>query len=71
VLRDRAAASDPGLTSAGTTRPAAPSGYRRDVHESEPASPHARRTGPRRPIRLDIAVAVLYTLFLLLFSGGH
>lgn len=71
MLRDRAAASDPGLTSAGTTRPAALSGYRRDVHESEPASPHARRPGPRRPIRLDIAVAVLYTLFLLLFSGGR
>ncbi|WP_216858182.1 sensor histidine kinase [Actinomadura verrucosospora] len=35
------------------------------MHEPEPASPHARR------IRLDAAVAVLYTLFLLMFSGGH
>ncbi|MDL4813941.1 sensor histidine kinase [Actinomadura opuntiae] len=41
------------------------------MHESEPPSPFARRIGRRRLIRADAAVAVLYTLFLLLFSGGH
>ncbi|GAA2124169.1 sensor histidine kinase [Actinomadura napierensis] len=41
------------------------------MHESEPASPFSRRSGRRRLIRLDAAAAVLYTLFLLMFSGGH
>ncbi|MFB4298383.1 sensor histidine kinase [Actinomadura sp. NTSP31] len=41
------------------------------MHESEPASPFSRRSGRRRLIRLDAAAAVLYTLFLLVSSGGH
>lgn len=57
------------MTPGGTTRPARPSRYLRDVDDSELRSPFSRRLSRRRLIGLDAGAAAVCTLAPLLLSG--